>query len=234
MLAAYLIGLHMALVLCLWRPDWILRWRKACTNPTAAAEFPRFYEDMRRYYARSAAIVPEGSVFFIGDSHIQSLCVEAVVQPSVNYGIGGDTTAGVLNRLADYEFPRASAVVLCIGGNDLKDLSPEATADGVRRILSRIPPALPVVLSAVPAVDDSFRAMLHGTNSQISRLNNLLRVLAAVHPQVTWADQSSLSPGGALDPSLHDSDGAHLNAEGNRRFAANLAAALQKRPVTIH
>ncbi len=59
---------------------------------------------------------PDKSVVFVGDSLTQSLYVDAVARPSVNYGIGGDTTVGVLGRLPEYRsILCASAVVMAIG-----------------------------------------------------------------------------------------------------------------------
>jgi lysophospholipase L1-like esterase len=226
MLIAYLIALHLLLGLILWKSDFIPRVMAKLAGKPHPEELSKHFRDMRAYHSRSTARVPKGSVFFIGDSIIQGLCVDAVIQPSVNYGIGGDTTVGVLERMGDYAFERASAVVLCIGGNDLTYRAPEVVVANMEKIIARIDSRLPVIISSVPLVDEGARDILRGQNTSTSKLNTLLQHLAANSPRLSFVDHSNLTQAGQLRRDLHDGDGMHPNNEGNRILAANLRTAV--------
>ncbi|MCX6865802.1 MAG: GDSL-type esterase/lipase family protein [Verrucomicrobia bacterium] len=226
MLTAYLIALHLLLGLLLWKSDFLPRVMDRLAGNTHSEELTKHFRYMRAYHSRSAAIVPEGSVFFIGDSIIQGLCVDAVIQPAVNYGIGGDTTMGVLERMGDYAFGRASAVVLSIGGNDLKYRDPEAVVANMEKIIARIDPHIPVIVSAVPLADEDLCASLRDLNATITRLNSLLQQLTVNSPRLSFVDHSNLTQNGQLRRNLHIGDGMHPNNEGNRILAANLRMAI--------
>ena len=226
MLTGYLIALHLLLALILWKSDFIPRVMSRLTGKRHPEELTKHFHDMRAYHARSATLVPKGSVFFIGDSTIQSLCVDEVIQPAVNYGIGGDTTAGVLERMGDYAFDRAAAVVLCIGDNDLRFRDPEAVVANMEKIVARIDARLPVIISSVLLVDASARDALRGENTRLSRLNALLRHLTGNSPRLSFVDHSNLTQEGQLRRDLHVGDGMHLNNEGNRILAGNLRTAV--------
>jgi lysophospholipase L1-like esterase len=226
MLIAYLIALHLLLGLILWKSDFIPRVMARLSGKPHPEELSKHFRNMRAYHSRSTAIVPEGSVFFIGDSMIQGLCVDAVIQPSVNYGIGGDTTVGVMERMGDYAFERATAVVLCIGGNDLTYRAPEVVVANMEKIIARIDSRLPVIISSVPLVDEGARDILRGQNTSTSKLNTLLQHLAARSPRLAFVDHSNLTHRGQLRPDLHIGDGIHPNNEGNRILAANLRIAV--------
>ena len=62
--------------------------------------------------------IREDSIFF-GDSITQSLNVNSVTDRGVNYGIGGDTSLGLLNRLEYYNsLKKADKILVAIGIND--------------------------------------------------------------------------------------------------------------------
>jgi hypothetical protein len=104
------------------------------------------------YHIRMDGNIPDGAVIFIGDSLIQSLCVSAIACPSVNYGIGGDTTVGVLHRLPFYHsITRASVVVLSIGINDMKYRTNEEILSNYKIIINKIPHKVRIIFSALLA-----------------------------------------------------------------------------------
>ncbi len=226
MLTAYLIALHLLLGLILWKSDFIPWTMAKLAGKPHPGELSQHYCDMRMYHSRSAMIVPEGSVFFIGDSIIQGLCVDAVIEPAVNYGIGGDTTLGVLERMGDYAFGRAAAVVLCIGGNDLKYRDPDAVVANMTKIIARIDSRLPVIVSSVPLVNENLRTSLRGQNATIEKLNTLFQLLTANSPRLSFVDHSNLTQAGQLRRDLHVGDDMHPNNDGNRILAANLRMAV--------
>ena len=99
--------------------------------------------------------VPDRSVVFIGDSLTQGLCSDAIACPSVNYGVGNDTTVGVLARLPEYQSLRcASAIVLAVGVNDIMFRDNQHIVQNYRRILASLPQSVPIVCSAVLPVNE--------------------------------------------------------------------------------
>lgn len=196
-------------------------------------EITEHYTRMLRYHRRMDGHVPDQSVIFIGDSITQGLCTDAVTQPSVNYGIGSDTTVGVLGRLTTYSnsLSRASAVVLAIGVNDLLFRDNREIAENYRRILEHLPAATPVVCSALLPIND--RTYARGTpvtRERISDLNRLLRDVCAAFPRCVFVDAGPqlADTDGNLRADLEDGDGIHLNAPGNRIWSEVLRAGLQK------
>jgi len=175
---------------------------------------------MVRYQERIDGNVPPGSVIFIGDSITQGLCVDAVANPAVNFGIGSDTTVGVLNRLPKYRcLEGASAVVLAIGINYLTTEGSDNTLkDNYRRILSAIPPKVPIVVSAVLPVDETLlpRKNQHITNLRIANLNDYLKTLCQTDARCVFVDTGAKLKNnvGGLNSTFHDGDGVHLNSKG--------------------
>ncbi|MBL9135284.1 MAG: hypothetical protein JNK85_05425 [Verrucomicrobiales bacterium] len=184
-------------------------------------EITEHYTRMLSYHRRMDGHVPDHSVVFLGDSLTQGLCTDAVAHPSVNYGIGSDTTVGILGRLPAYSHSlgRASAVVLAIGVNDLLFRDNQEIAENYRRILDRLPPGTPVVCSALLPINE--RTYVQGTpvsNARIAELNTLLRDQCAAFARCVFVDAKPrlVDSDGNLQATLEDGDGIHLNAAGNR------------------
>lgn len=186
---------------------------------------------MLRYHLRMDGNVPDGAVVFVGDSLTQGLCADAVACPSVNYGIGSDTTVGVLERLPKYRcVSRASAVVLAIGSNDLDRRGDAEIIENFRRILAAVPQALPVVCSAVlPVNEPLLPASDRGANARISGLNAGLKALCEGDARCVFMDAGPrlVDSEGNLSTTLQDGDGVHLNCEGNRIWIEELRAAVR-------
>ncbi len=195
----------------------------------ARPEITEHYRTMLRYQRRMDGNVPDRAVVFIGDSLTQGLCTDAVACPSVNYGIGSDTTMGVLGRLAEYgSLKRASAVVLAVGVNDLLFRDNGAIVENHRRILATLPPDLPVVCSALLPIHEPIYGPSVVSNARIRELNSALKVLCSNEPRCVFADAGpGLVDGeGNLKESLQDGDGIHLNAEGNAIWIGVLKTAV--------
>lgn len=196
-------------------------------------EITEHYTRMLRYHRRMDGHVPDQSVVFLGDSLTQGLCTDAVAQPSVNYGIGSDTTVGMLGRLTTYSnsLNRASAVVLAIGVNDLLFRDNREIAENYRRILERLPAGTPVVCSALlPINEHTYARGTPVSNARIAELNQLLRDQCAAFPRCVFVDARSqlVDSDGNLRSSLEDGDGIHLNAAGNRIWSEVLRVGLQQ------
>jgi lysophospholipase L1-like esterase len=181
---------------------------------------------MRKYHQRSATLIPAGTTLFIGDSLIQGLCVVGVCDRAVNYGIGGDTTKGVLKRLGDYHFDNVEAVVLAVGTNDFKYRNVEKIEANMSEIITKIPSHVTILISAVLPVNEG--QIGKGRNTKIAKLNQLYSGIARMHGHVFFmkhkayfADASS-----NLRKELQVGDGVHLNNAGNQLWALRLKKGL--------
>jgi lysophospholipase L1-like esterase len=177
-----------------------------------------FYSQNVAFHQRVDACVPDGAVLFIGDSFIQGLCVAAVTKDGINYGIGGDTTDGLLARLPIYaSLSRVRAVVFAIGDNDLRVGRTERDVlANYRKIMANVPKGVSMLFpSLIPCVDKPEHASL---NRGVAALNRGLKELSAAEPGCHFVDlTSSLSDEcGGLRPEFAGADGVHLNGRGYR------------------
>ncbi|GAB2923861.1 GDSL-type esterase/lipase family protein [Rheinheimera gaetbuli] len=184
-----------------------------------SSERSAHFKRMLRYHQRMDGNVPQGAVIFIGDSLIQGLYVSVIAYPSVNYGIGGDTTEGVRHRLAAYSsINSASAVVLAIGINDMKQRSNEEILENYRAIIGQIPKAVPIVISAILPIDEEARDQWQGMRLlRIKEVNSGLKAFAKINDHIYFVDAGSklIDSSGNLADQYHIGDGLHLNALGN-------------------
>lgn len=183
-LKAYLILVHGLLALALWKSDFLSRVSRRISG-SPAQEITAHYRQMVRYHTRTDATIPDGAVVFIGDSLIEGICLDSVICHSANYGIGGDTTIGVLARIGEYHsLKRASAVVLAVGINDMRFRDNSSILVNYARILAAIPDNLPVICCAVLPVDESaFRGPSAVSGSRVRGLNTQLEALCTTQPR---------------------------------------------------
>ncbi len=193
--------------------------------------FQQLWLTRRSGWAQSAAR-EQGSLVFLGDSITQGWDAGSIFPgvKTANRGISGDTTRGVLVRLADDVIalhPRA--VVLLIGTNDIElQADPATIAGNVKLILAALKqsnPGLPVVLCDVfPSAAVKQRPM-----AKIKQLNALYAELVKDQPQVTLLDTWSLFAdvhGDALPDEFPDL--LHPNNVGYARWAAALRPILEE------
>ena len=229
----YIILVHVILALVVVKSDFLARVGKRLGLTQASGpEITDYFRSILVTHERMDATVPEGAVVFIGDSHTQGLCVDTVTTPSVNFGIGGDTTVGVLNRLGKYHcLERASVVVLAVGINDMRWRDNTEIVENYNRILKALPPKLPVVVNALfpvdaPTVENGNPQI---TNARIHDLNQALRGLCAAHPRCVFADAGAklADQTGNLQKALqYRGDGIHLNSDGYRLWIDTLRNAI--------
>ena len=198
--------------------------------PELAPEITEHFQRMLIYHSRMDGNVPPGATIFIGDSLTQGLCVSAVTCPAVNYGIGSDTTVGVLQRLSTYQsIERAAVVVLAIGVNDFRRRGNEEIIGNFRQIVASMPGSAPIVISGVLPQDEAAQLEWSGRNSmRIKPLNQNLAQLAASDPRLLFFDAGPLliDAEGNLRDEFHVSDGVHLNAQGNKIWIQALQRAV--------
>lgn len=210
-----LVGVGIGIGFALARPELLRRVeRRIGKDPRQ----PWFYNQTVAFHRRVDACVPEGAVIFIGDSFIQGLCVSEVAKDGINYGIGGDTTEGVLARLSVYNsLDRARAVVFAVGDNDLRRGSSEAAvAANYGKMIARVPKTIPIFFcSLVPCVDGpDYVEINHG----IASLNRSIKELCAPDPRCYFIDLGPTfnDQNGVLRREYADDDGVHLNGLGYR------------------
>jgi len=194
-------------------------------------ELTDHFRRMTTYHGRMDGSVPDGAVLFIGDSITQGLCVAAVCAHGVNYGIGSDTTAGVLERLPLYtSIERSAAVVLAIGVNDLRRRENKFILENVHAIVEAVTRHVPVVVSAVLPLDERVKAVGPDRNARIAELNQGLAALCAENDSCVYADASSLllDAEGSLAAVYHVGDGVHPNTAGYEKWIAVLREGLDK------
>jgi lysophospholipase L1-like esterase len=158
-------------------------------------------------------------VLFIGDSFIQGMCVTEVADHAINYGIGGDTTAGILARLPIYQsLSRARAVVFAAGDNDLRNgFEESAVVANYQAILSQIPENVPIFFCSLTPYGKSVTKSGE-MNQKITRLNHEAKGLCAARANCHFINLSAglADEEGYLQTQFDDGDGAHLNGSGYR------------------
>jgi lysophospholipase L1-like esterase len=133
----------------------------------------------------------------------------------MNRGISGDTSSGILARLAEVISRQPRLAFLMVGVNDLADgATPEAVAENTSKILRSLQVAqISPVLQSVLFVGDGQRDI----NFSIEQLNTRLRELA-LKMRVPFLDLNPLlAPSGRLAPEF-TYDGLHLKGTAYLRW----------------
>lgn len=193
-----------------------------------AQEFTPYYYTLVRQHQRVDGNVPDDAVIFIGDSMIQGLAVAAVAERAVNYGISGDTTAGVLKRLPLYHsLKRARGSVMLVGVNDLGIREVPQLIDNYRNILELLPQDRMIIVCAILPIDEDVLQFPSG-NRSIQLINAHLKHLCEQFGQITF-----INPGryladedGNLKKRFHVGDGIHLNRAGYAVLIDNFRSVL--------
>ena len=222
----YISIIHLILIGVLWKTGFMSR-LKAKWQEGDQEEITDHFRRMVTYHKRVDANVPNGAIIFIGDSLTQSLCVSSVAQPAVNYGIGSDTSAGVLKRLEYYQsIKRAKAVILAIGTNDLRFRGNDEIIENIEAIRLQIPSGTPVIISSVLPVDFEAKDNWNPPNrrNRVRELNERLK-LFCIQAEHTWfvnTPSAMVDNAGNLRDDLHVGDGLHLSLKGNRIWGSAL------------
>ncbi len=166
-------------------------------------------------------------VLFLGDSITEQGAWDTWLpdEHTLNQGIGGDTTDGVLGRLDAVVAEQPEVIVLLIGTNDFGNhrASAEHVVRNVETILVTLRRELPgvrlLLVSILPRQAD------HA--AKIEEANRHLRqFVATCHAQYLDA-WPALADGDRLDERFTD-DGLHLTDEGYRAYVAELVPALER------
>lgn len=193
--------------------------------------FQKLWQDKRTGWARRVT-EDRKALVFLGDSITQGWGDNmGGAFPGVkvaNRGISGDTTRGVLIRLAEDVLTLDPAgVVLLIGTNDIEEgATPETIASNIRLILESLRkhnPSMPVVVcETFPS-----SAAMRRPAATIRRLNELVAGVTRDFPQVTRIETWLLFADTAGDAKKAEfPDLLHPNPAGYARWAAALRPVL--------
>ncbi|WP_100656722.1 GDSL-type esterase/lipase family protein [Alteromonas flava] len=222
---SYFIVIHLALALVIIKSDFLQRVeRKLGFNQT---EITQHYKTMTSFHARIDSNLPQNSIIFIGDSHIQGLAVSAINDRAVNFGIGNDTTFGVLQRLEQYRSIQSSAaVVVSIGFNDLRYRENEEIIENITKILNFIPSHKKVLLTALLPVGKKLHKKYNG---RITAINKRLFDLTLRRHNVHFIEAfgSFLNKEGYLEEKYLLRDNVHLSSLGYKIWIMELRKALK-------
>ncbi len=227
-----LLGMTLFLAVLVASPDTQQRLRQRLgLTSDEQVELTPFYHRIVKYHRRVSGNAPERSVQFIGDSFIQGLCVSAVASPAVNFGIGGDTTLGILQRIPQYpSLQTASSIVLAAGFNDMWRHANDEIVDNFQSIVRSLPADVPLVMMAVFPVDERVEPAFAGRNARIAALNVGLEALCKATPRCTFLDINGQlrDESGNLSMQYQDGDGLHLSSVGNAVWISALKPLVAK------
>jgi lysophospholipase L1-like esterase len=176
-----------------------------------------FQEDWRARWRKYPNT--EGEIIFVGDSIVGGGPWSEFYSPIKNRGIGGETTAGVLDRLDEITESHPRKVFLLIGTNCLAvDIPVAQVVRNYRKILERIrdeSPRTKTYLIGVLPVNQHFPQGPVHDNGTIRDLNNRLKQLAGEIGNVEYIDASAAltDQRGDLREELSN-DGLHLSLDG--------------------
>lgn len=228
LILCYIVLLHLLLVVMVWKSDFLGKLQNRLFDQKEE-ELTSFYNTMLSFHLRMDARIEEGAVLFIGDSMTQGLCGSCLSDRAVNFGIGGDTTRGVLNRIVQYRsVSHAKAVVLQVGVNDLFWRDDAALLENYTEILRLIPESTNLIISSLFPVDSTRVEKKSFSNSRIEKINKALHTRCASLKHCTFVEMDNqLRDGnGNLKTEYYLGDGIHLSPAGYGLWEDRLKAAL--------
>lgn len=213
----YFTFIHLFLLVVLLKSDFIDKamYKINIKNPP---EITSHFKNMVTYHRYMNKSTPNGSVVLIGDSITQGLNTAAINLKAVNFGIGSDTTVGVIERLPYYSESIESAkyIILAVGVNDLKRRSNSEIVANYEKIINQLPNDKEIIISSILPVGIE-KEKIHDLqwNNRITAVNSGLKLLSQKHKNVRYLDvNSKLSDtNGLLPTNFHVGDGVHLSSD---------------------
>ena len=187
----------------------------------------KYYDAKCLSYATQNFNLSKGQIVFVGDSITDMYVLDdhyaSLNRACYNRGIGGDTTAGVLNRLQVSVFDLVpSTVVLMIGTNDINGNQPEEDIlNRYREIINKITTSLPgAKLYCVSIIPQNKQLEEYSAIN----VNQTTEAILQINPKIRKIVEDSGAVYIDLFPLLADSDnfliteysddGIHLNEKG--------------------
>jgi len=223
----YIFLVHIILVILIIKSDYIFQLKSKLGIKNIDPELTYIYKNTLTFHQRVDKNIPKKSIYFIGDSMVQGLAVTAIIDNAINFGIGQDTTLGVINRIPLYtSLKYAKLIVIAIGVNDLVSRNNQQIINNYKHIIRIIPKNVPVLFSSVLPVKRKDLSI----NSRIGRLNKRLKIICSKADRTYFLDISSLieDSQGNLDNKYHIGDGLHLNKLGNQLWIDQIKNKISK------
>jgi len=172
-------------------------------------------------HRRIDSYAPKNAIVFFGDSHTQGLLTQYISTNTLNYGIGGDTSLGLLTRLPLYvnSINNARLLVIAVGTNDLKWRTPPEFIANLKKILSLLTQKtnVPILLQAIFLINENNQYMGGKSNIEIIKINRMMQQLVSMEDSVFYLninDELSLATNHILRDKYNSGDGVHLNTLG--------------------
>ncbi len=231
----YVLLLHILLALIAVKTDILQQLAQKIGLTSSHSELGTYYYQLLSFHIRVNNNVLPKSVLFIGDSITQGLAVSAVYPQAVNFGIGGDTTTGVLQRLPYYSaIKQAKAVVLAIGVNDLRWRDNQSIIHHFDQIIAQIPNTVPIIISAILPVDENIPSKV-GMNTRIQQINTILSQRYQDKQQINFINITPqlINSHNNLHTYYHIGDGIHLSPLGYKVWIKALQQSIHKLEVPM-
>lgn len=192
------------------------------------------FEAMTNIHKKKEGNIRDDSVLFFGDSLTESFCLSCFFHNGVNYGIGGDTTSGLLKRLPEYKsISTAKGVSISIGINDLRGIKSDNYNKLIKNytdIIELIPSNKKILLNSINPVDsnklsgyqDDIKLTISNINKDIEMLCNDRENCYFLNTAQYLADIN-----GNLREKYHIGDGLHLSSSGYQIWGDLIAEAIK-------
>ncbi|MET1254431.1 GDSL-type esterase/lipase family protein [Aliikangiella maris] len=188
-------------------------------------EITPHYIAMSAFYQRMESNIPPQSILFFGDDFIQRLAVNTINDGALNFGIGTETSRGLLLRIKDNQaIESASLMAIMIGKNDFTYRHEAEIFENIQQIIKHIPAHTPILITGLLPIDRRYFSPEQQTNfatltnKRIQSLNSQIKNWSDSVEQVTYVDLFNhfTDEYGHLAANWHVGDGFHLNADGNQ------------------
>lgn len=217
-LIIYFSAIHILLLIVLIKSDFKDRVKNKFWPNKTHSEPTMHYYKMLAYHKRMDGNIPQNAIIFIGDSLVQGLAVSAITPHAVNYGIGNDTTVGVINRIKNYKsIDRSKIIVFAIGQNDLKvGRKTDEILQNIEAIIKNIASNKKIIFCSIHPVDENCQNNIYRKNESIVSINMGIEKICLKYPNAHFVDiyRDLINIAGNLDNNFHIGDGIHLNTEG--------------------
>jgi lysophospholipase L1-like esterase len=225
-IVVYVIALHLFVATLIAKTDFIPKF-KFKVGLGEMTPWQAHYENMLTYHKWMDENVPDDSIVFLGASITQGLAVAAVAPYSINYGIGGETTAQLLDALPYYKsLHRSKKVVLAIGHNDIALGKQKGLNERYEKIIAALPSEIPLIwCSVMPFKVASGMKM---KESDVDDANRTIKSLCEKRGNCVFVDTCSFladSDNHIIEGHFLE-DGVHLSPEGYRQWIKALKEAL--------
>ena len=168
-------------------------------------------------------------IVFIGDSIVQEMPIDKITPHGENYGIAGDTTKGVIDRLDTISIlNNACAIVVHIGINDFWFYGKDKIIDYYKILLDIIPKNRATLINSILPIDEEYESLPY--NHLIDETNKRIEQLCENYLQLHYCDSNSRmkNSAGYLDRDFHIGDGLHLSELGYLILTQSIAANLKQ------